>query len=76
MDTPKKQSILQMKSLNATQYVMPESALKQAQQYTEDGDWKAAAKILAQALQNRRAGRNSVMLERVMVSRRAFLSWG
>ena len=50
------------------QYVTPDSALKQAEQFVTDGSWQAAVQILNAALQNRRIRGNNSMLERIMVS--------
>ena len=35
---------------NQQQYVMPETALKQSQQYMEEGEWKQALDILGKSL--------------------------
>ena len=50
------------------QYVTPDSALKQAEQFVADGSWQSAVQILNAALQNRRIRGNNSMLERIMVS--------
>lgn len=50
------------------QYVTPDSALKQAEQFVADGSWQPAVQILNAALQNRRIRGNNSMLERIMVS--------
>ena len=50
------------------QYVTPDSALKQAEQFVAEGSWQAAVQILNAALQNRRIRGNNSMLERIMVS--------
>ena len=50
------------------QYVTPDSALKQAEQFVAEGSWQSAVQILNAALQNRRIRGNNSMLERIMVS--------
>ena len=50
------------------QYVTPDAALKQSEQFLEDGNWESAITILNLALQNRRIKGNNAMMERIMVS--------
>ena len=53
----------------AGNYVTPDTALKQSEQFLANGDWQAAVQILNLALQNRRIKGNNSMMERIMVSR-------
>ena len=49
-------------------YVTPEAALKQAEQFCAEGNWQQALEQLHLALQNRRNKNNNPMLEKLMVS--------
>jgi hypothetical protein len=49
-------------------FVTPESALKQAEQFCAEGNWQQALASLHMALQNRRNKGNNTMMERLMVS--------
>jgi len=50
------------------QYVTPDTALKQSEQFLADGNWESAIQILNLALQNRRIKGNNSMMERIMTS--------
>ena len=52
----------------ANQYITPETALKQSDQFVNEGSWDQALEVLVAALQNRRNKGNNQMLERLMVS--------